>query len=113
MLPAWPYLLFFWVWLAYLTIGEWTWKIVVHYFPSLEIGDVDINEDIDNYYKALDDGDRLWTIKEEENCRNVLGMRCQPEEAHKRFQCAISSEATIMGVHTYDILANPLYNDAF
>lgn len=40
-------------------------------------------------------------------------MRCQPEEAYKRFQCAISTDATIMGVHTYDILANPLYNDAF
>lgn len=55
ILPAWPYLLFFWLWLVYLTVGTWIWKVLVHYFPSLEIGDVDINEDIDNYYKALDD----------------------------------------------------------
>lgn len=113
IIPAWPYLLLFWLWLVYLIFGAWIWSRMIHHFPSLEIGDVVIDEDIDNYYKALDDEDRLWTIKEEENCRNVLGMKCMPEDAFNRLKCAISSDATIEGVHTYDILANPLYTDSF
>jgi len=112
-LPAWPYLLLFWLWLVYLTVGEWIWACIIHYFPSMEIGDVELNEDIDNYYRALDEPEREWTVKEEENCRNVLGMRCLPDEAFERFKNAAPSDATIDGVHTYDILANPFYTDAF
>ena len=29
-------------------------------YPDLEIGDVHIDEDIDNYWKSLDDKDREW-----------------------------------------------------
>lgn len=29
-------------------------------YPDLEIGDVQIDEDIDNYWKSLDDKDREW-----------------------------------------------------
>lgn len=31
-----------------------------------------MDENIDSYHKCLDDDDRSWTIKEEENCRNIL-----------------------------------------
>ena len=36
-----------------------------------------------------------------------------PDEALERFRNAVPSDATIEGVHTYDILANPLYVDQF
>jgi len=65
ILPAYPFLILFWLWLAYLLIGKHIWKIIIHYYPHFEIGDVGINEEIDNYYKALDDQNRQWTIKEE------------------------------------------------
>ena len=41
-------------------------------FPSLKIGDVEINEDIDNYWASLDEEDRKWSTKEEENARVAL-----------------------------------------
>jgi hypothetical protein len=44
--------------------------------PSFfKVGELELDEDIDNYYKCLDDDDREWSIKEEENCRKVLGMK--------------------------------------
>ena len=40
-------------------------------FPSLEIGDIEINEDIDNYWVTLDSDDRKWSIEEENNSRKL------------------------------------------
>lgn len=37
-------------------------------FPNLEIGDVEIQENIDNYWASLDEKDRNWAIKEDDYC---------------------------------------------
>lgn len=74
ILPAWPYLVAFCMLIMHLTLGKWIYKCVYKCFPQLEIGDVDLDEEIDNYYKALNDEDRKWSIKEEENSRQVIGM---------------------------------------
>ena len=40
---------------------------------SLMIGDVgQLDEEIDNYWAALDEGDRKWSIREEENSHELL-----------------------------------------
>jgi len=111
--PAWPYLLFFWLLLTHLIFGRWIYDCIYKCFPQLRIGDVELDEEIDNYYKALDDESRKWSIMEEENSRKVIGMKCMPDGAFDRLKVAISSDATLKGVHTYDILANPLYSDQF
>jgi len=40
-------------------------------------------------------------------------MKCMPDQAFERLKVAISSDSTLKGVHTYDLLANPLYADQF
>lgn len=44
-------------------------------FPSLEIGDVELDEDIDNYFAALDEKDREWATKEDEYATSQLGLQ--------------------------------------
>ena len=41
--------------------GTWMEKCIAFCFPSLMIGDIEINEEIDNYWAALDEGDRKWS----------------------------------------------------
>ena len=43
-------------------------------FPNLEIGDVELDEDIDNYWASLDDKDRVWATKEDEYATEKLGL---------------------------------------
>mgnify|MGYP007095148141 FL=1 len=43
-------------------------------FPKLKIGDIEINEDIANYWASLDEEDRKWSTREEENARSELKM---------------------------------------
>ena len=81
---------------------------------SLRIGDIELNEDIDTYWSALDDEDRKWSIKEEENARDLITSKLLTEDQYYRLQKFPKTKgATLLGVHSYDILANPLYLDDF
>lgn len=68
----WPYL----VGLIFLTIlyyaGEAMTEVFYECFPSMRIGDIEINEDISDYWASLDEEDRKWSTREEENARDVL-----------------------------------------
>lgn len=44
-------------------------------FPNLEIGNVELDEDIDNYWDSLDDKDRNWAIEENEYATTRLGIQ--------------------------------------
>ena len=46
-------------------LGSAVMRCLTRCFPSLEIGDVELDEDIDNYWASLDDKDRNWAIKED------------------------------------------------
>jgi len=83
-------------------------------FPSLEIGDVELDEDIDNYWAALDEKDRNWATKEDQYATEKLGLQLYT----KRQKGALLSShqtngRTLQGCHSYDVLANPLYFDDF
>lgn len=83
-------------------------------FPSLEIGDIELNEDIDNYWSALDDEDRKWSTREEENARDALKMSILTDNQFDRLKGTPKTAGkTLQGTHSYDILANPLYLDDF
>ena len=41
---------------------------------------MELDEDIENFYKCLDDHDRNWLVKEEENARRVLKMEVLLDE---------------------------------
>lgn len=74
-----------------------------------------MDEDIDNYWIALDDNDRDWSVKEEENAReNLGGIKIMTDCSFKKLKHSKpDKEKVLQGVHSYDILANPLYLEAF
>ncbi len=77
------------------------------------IGNISIDEDIDNYFAALDEQDRNWSIREELNNRK-LGIKVQTDEKFSRLHSVPQTKGkTLVGTHTYDILANPKYADQF
>merc|ERR1712051_805856 len=89
-------------------------KLLYQCFPNLQIGDVELNEDIDNYWAALDAEDRKWSEREEDNARDALKMKILTDGQLERLKTAPQPTGkTLQGVHSYDILANPLYLDDF
>lgn len=50
-------------------------KCLTFCFPNLEIGDIELDEDIDNYWASLDEKDRNWAIKEDEYATKTLGLQ--------------------------------------
>jgi len=67
--PAWPLLLVGVLLIIHVIFGDWLGEALARCFPSLKIGDVDLNEEIDTYWNSLDDHDRKWSIAEEEHWR--------------------------------------------
>lgn len=89
-------------------------KCLTACFPSLEIGDIELDEDIDNYWASLDDKDRNWAIKEDEYATKTLGLQLLTVKQKHALQNAEKTQGrTLQGCHSYDILANPLYFDDF
>lgn len=73
--PAWPLFALFVLLLINELIGSTIMKCLTFCFPSLEIGDIELDEDIDNYWAALDDKDRNWAMKEDEYATETLGLQ--------------------------------------
>lgn len=94
--------------------GKCLEKMLAKCMPNITIGDIELNESIDNYWASLDDEDRKWSVKEEENARNLLTSKILTDSQYGRL-CSIKKTKlhTLQGVHSYDILANPLYLDDF
>lgn len=111
--PAMPFLILFWIFLFGILFRGFIFKWITFLFPVLKIGDLEIDEDLDNYFNCVDDVDRNWSIKEEENAREVLNMKILDNETLANYKSTTAKAATIKGVHCYDILANPLYLDDF
>jgi hypothetical protein len=112
--PQLPLLIMFWVVLAGTILRNQLYKLLSYLAPHLiKVGDLEIDEDLDNYFNTLDDHDRNWSIKEEENARSVLNMRILNDETLDKLKTTKMGEGHMKGVHCYDILANPLYLDDF
>lgn len=79
----------------------------------IKIGDIQLDEEIDNYWNCLDEEDRLWAIKEEEYAHEVLNMPIMLSESFQKLKAAQQKKQSLEGCHTYDILANPLYIEQF
>ena len=80
----------------------------------MAIGDIELNEDIDNYWASLDDEDRKWSQREEENSKTALNMPLLTDNMYQTMMRTPKTQGkTLQGVHSYDILANPLYLDDF
>uniref|UniRef100_A0A7S3I2P9 Uncharacterized protein n=1 Tax=Favella ehrenbergii TaxID=182087 RepID=A0A7S3I2P9_9SPIT len=110
----WPLLVTFIILNLVWYFGDWFQNQLYECFPGLRIGDIEINEDIDNYWAALDEEDRKWSTREEENIRENLGSKLLTDEQFEALKStAMTSGKTLQGTHSFDILANPLYLDDF
>ena len=72
--PAWPLLLFAIIFIIQYFFGNMMYEQLTRCFPSLKIGDITLNEDIDTYWNVLDDGDRKWSQSECTNFRTYADM---------------------------------------
>ena len=77
------------------------------------LSEIKVDEVIDNYYKCLDDDDREWTIKEEDYYRDIFNLDIMLDNTLEKLKNNKLSKSHIQGIHTYDILRNPAYIDAF
>ena len=107
--PAMPLLILFWVFLIGTIFRNFLYKWVTRFFPILRVGDFEIDEGLPNYFTAIDDNDRNWSIKEEEYSREKLNMNILEDETLRKLKSNKLEGNNIKGVHCYDILANPLY----
>lgn len=112
--PAWPLLVGFLAFGIIYFFGSKIDELITKCFPKYTIGDIEVDEEIDSYFAALDEGDRKWSIEEERHAREALGFNIMTEESYdKLVKTPITAGKTLQGVHSYDILANPLYFDDF
>lgn len=78
--PLWTMLLGFILLIVLKICGNWIGKKIESCFPSFAIGDIELDEDIDSYWASLDDEDRKWSQREEQNSRSELNMKLLTEE---------------------------------
>ncbi len=108
-----PLLVTFWILLVVIFFRGIIYSALCFVLPFLAIGNFEIDEDLDNYFNTIDDNDRNWSIKEEENARDVLGMHILEDETLQRFRDTKIGASHMKGTHCYDILANEQYLDDF
>lgn len=113
--PAWPMIAFFFATLFFIMFGRWIMPCVEWCCPSVKITEFEVDQPIDNYFKSVDDEDQNWSVKEEENAReNLKGLKILDDDSLAKLKNRKLTEgSTLQGVHTYDILANPMYADRF
>ena len=112
--PGWPLLLIFFVLVLNQIFGSKIFEFFVRLYPDLKIGDISINEDIDNYWASLDEKDREWAQKEDQYSTDTLGLQIMTTRQRDALANSVQTQhRTLQGCHSYDILANPLYFDDF
>lgn len=112
--PAWPMAVLWCFFVFNQLFGAKIMNCLTAVFPSLEIGDVELDEDIDNYFASLDAKDREWAIKEDEYATSQLGLQIMTKRQKGALAASEMTQGrTLQGCHSYDILANPLYFDDF
>jgi hypothetical protein len=108
-----PLIITFWILLILTLFRNIIYKALLTVLPFLHIGNFEIDEGLDNYFNTIDDEDRKWSIREEQNARDVLSMKILTDETLRRFQETKIGESHMKGTHCYDILANEQYLDDF
>jgi len=111
----WPLLLTGILLTIILFLDEWLIEKLTELIPALEIGDLDLDETIGNYWDCLDADDRKWSKMEELNNVVNLNLQILTDDQRNRMEASemVKKGKTLQGVHSYDILANTLYLDDF
>lgn len=87
--PAWPLLIMTYILGFVYLLGPVIQIGLSKLFPNYIIGDIEVENNMDNYWATLDDTDRNWTIKEEQNSRRLKqGLRQLSDDAYERLLAA-------------------------
>jgi len=89
---CWPLLVTFIILNLINYFGAWLQGRFEECFVDLKIGNIDFNEDIDNYWATLDANDRKWSISEEKNVRETLGWKLLTDEQQARLEAAYQTK---------------------
>ncbi|CDW91100.1 UNKNOWN [Stylonychia lemnae] len=119
-----PCLVMFAILIILIPFGKIFTAIVSLIKPGAFDANLKIDENLGNYFEALEKPDKNWMIQEEENLRKnyvsqmriniyLQGMKILLEDTIEKLKKAKTVERTIRGVHCYDILANPDYQASF
>lgn len=84
--PAFPLILTFWIVFIGVLTRNTLFKYIASHFRWLRVGQFELDEDLDNYFNSLDEHDRNWSIKEEENCREVMKMKILNDETFEKLK---------------------------
>ena len=79
-----------------------------HWFASVDF-DIDVRENLDIYWKCLDDFDKDGSILEEYNNRQNLKLTMMLERSLKQIQSNPKGRMTLQNIHTYDMLFDQGY----
>ena len=91
-----PLLVMFWILLIILIFRGTFYTIAYYITPkSLRLIELELDEDIENFYRCLDDHDRNWSIKEEENARTNLKMEVLLDETLDKMKNTGKGKKTI------------------
>lgn len=91
-----PLLVMFWVLLLLVIFKGTLYTIIFLITPkSLRLIELELDEDIENFYKCLDDHDRNWSVKEEENARQNLKMEILLDETLDKMRNTAKGKKTI------------------
>lgn len=108
-----PLLITFWFLAITIPLRNYIYGALTTVLPFLQIAQFEVDEGLPNYFTTIDDEDREWSIKEEENARTVMSMKILDDETLEKFRHREMGEGHMKGTHCYDILANELYLDDF
>lgn len=70
--PSWPLLVMFFLTILMCWFGTYILPCIEWCCPSVRIASIEIDQPIDSYFASVDEEDRRWSIKEEENARENL-----------------------------------------
>ena len=115
--PAWPLLALTFGIAFFIVFGWLTNRIFDWIAPKIKMdpSQLEIEESLRIFWEVIGSKEILWGIKEEENSRalNMPMMIDRNFEKLKKIEHKIDTGHEMMGSHSYDILANPDYSQAF
>lgn len=82
------------------------------WFGNLDF-DINVKENLDMYWKCLDEDDREYSIEEESNNNNCLNLRTMLDYSRKQLIANKTGRMSLQNLHCYDILRDPQYYQAF
>ena len=89
----------------------YSWMIKYGY--TISSNEIDVDEDLPNFYEAIKLSDADWFVKENEYCKKQYSFAFANEESTGKLDAIGVPKKPIQGIAWYNLLANPSYVRAF